>query len=85
MEHYSKKMKEYKLPFDSFIGGWFIDKPTCNDIVKYFKKTPDKFKSKGHVFNYGGRRINKKVKDSLDLPISTQQFLPPFKSYRDRL
>ena len=85
MEHYSKKMKEYKLPFDSFIGGWFIDKPTCNNIVKYFKKTPDKFKSKGHVFNHGGRRINKKVKDSLDLPISTQQFSPPFKSYRDKL
>ena len=78
-------MKEYKLPFDSFIGGWFIDKPICNDIVKYFKNTPDKFKSRGHVFNYGGRRINKKVKDSLDLPISTQQFSPPFKSYRDKL
>ena len=78
-------MKEYKLPFDSFIGGWFIDKPTCNDIVKYFKNTPDKFKNKGHVFNYGGRRINKKVKDSLDLPISTKQLSPPFKNYRDNL
>ena len=78
-------MKEYKLPFDSFIGGWFIDKPTCNNIIKYFKNTPDKFKNKGHVFNYGGRRISKKVKDSLDLPISPKQLSPPFKNYRDKL
>ena len=32
-------MKEYKLPLDSFIGGWFIDKTVCDDLVKYFKDT----------------------------------------------
>ena len=78
-------MKEYKLPLDSFIGGWFIDKTVCDDIVKYFKGTPNKFKNKGHVYNSGERKINKKIKDSLDLPISKKQFLPPFNNYRKEL
>ena len=78
-------MKEYKLPLDSFIGGWFIDKTVCDNLVKYFKDTPNKFKSKGYVFNYGRNMINKKVKDSLDLPISSKQLSPPFKNYRDKL
>ena len=78
-------MKEYKLPLDSFIGGWFINKTVCDDLVKYFKDTPNKFKSKGYVFNYGKNMINKKVKDSLDLPISPKQLSPPFKNYRDKL
>ena len=78
-------MKEYKLPLDSFIGGWFIDKTICDNLVKYFKDTPNKFKSKGYVFNYGRNMINKKVKDSLDLPISSKQLSPPFKNYRDKL
>tara|TARA_Y100000401_G_scaffold22240_1_gene14928 strand:- start:96 stop:701 length:606 start_codon:yes stop_codon:yes gene_type:complete len=85
MEHYNKKMKEYKLPLNSFIGGWFINKSTCNAIVKYFKDTPNKFKNKGHVYNSGERKINKKIKDSLDLPISKKQFLPPFNNYRKEL
>jgi len=78
-------MKEYKLPLDSFIGGWFIDKTVCDNLVKYFKNTPNKFKSKGYVFNYGRNMINKKVKDSLDLPISSKQLSPLFKNYRDKL
>ena len=78
-------MKEYKLPLDSFIGGWFINKTDCDDLVKYFKDTPNKFKSKGYVFNYGKNMINKKVKDSLDLPISPKQLSSPFKNYRDKL
>tara|TARA_B100000900_G_scaffold390139_1_gene383599 strand:- start:123 stop:710 length:588 start_codon:yes stop_codon:yes gene_type:complete len=78
-------MKEYKLPLDSFIGGWFIDKTVCDNLVKYFKDTPNKFKSKGYVFNYGRNMINKKVKDSLDLPISSKQLSPLFKNYRDKL
>ena len=78
-------MKEYKLPLDSFIGGWFINKTVCDDLVKYFKDTPNKFKSKGYVFNYGKNMINKKVKDSLDLPISPKQLSSPFKNYRDKL
>jgi len=44
-------MKEYKLPYDSFIGGWFIDKDICDNIVKYFKDTPSKFKKEGSVFD----------------------------------
>jgi len=78
-------MKEYKLPYDSFIGGWFIDKDICDNIVKYFKDTPSKFKKEGSVFDKEGRSINKKVKDSLDLPICPDQYTPLFNNYRNKL
>tara|TARA_E500000318_G_scaffold69767_1_gene64539 strand:- start:172 stop:756 length:585 start_codon:yes stop_codon:yes gene_type:complete len=78
-------MKEYKLPYDSFIGGWFIDKDICDNIVKYFKDTPNKFKTEGNVYSKKGRTIDKKVKDSLDLSICPKQYSPLFSNYRDKL
>ena len=29
-------MKEYNLPYKSFIAGWFIDPTICNKLLKYF-------------------------------------------------
>jgi uncharacterized phiE125 gp8 family phage protein len=29
-------MKEYKLPFESFVAGWMAPKKLCDDIVKYY-------------------------------------------------
>ena len=78
-------MKEYKLPYDSFIGGWFIDKDICDNIVKYFKDTPNKFKTEGNVYSKKGRTIDKKVKDSLDLSICPKQYSSLFSNYRDKL
>jgi hypothetical protein len=78
-------MKEYKLPYDSFIGGWFIDKDICDNIVKYFKDTPNKFKTEGNVYSKKGRTIDKKVKDSLDLSICPKQYSPLFSDYREKL
>ena len=78
-------MKEYKLPYDSFIGGWFIDKDMCDNIVKYFKDTPNKFKTEGNVYSKKGRTIDKKVKDSLDLTVCPKQYSPLFSKYRDKL
>ena len=31
-------MKKYKLPKDSFIGGWFIPEKVCDRLVSYFNK-----------------------------------------------
>ena len=28
---------EEKLPYESFIGGWYIDKNICDDMVEYHK------------------------------------------------
>ena len=30
-------MKEYKLPLDSFIGGWFLPTKVCDELVSYYK------------------------------------------------
>jgi hypothetical protein len=78
-------MKEYKLPYDSFIGGWFIDKTVCDNIVKYFKDTPNKFKTEGNVYGKKGKTIDKKVKDSLDLIVCPKQYSPLFNNYREEL
>jgi len=78
-------IKEYKLPFESFVGGWFIDDKICENIIDYFNKIPEKFKSKGHSFYNDERVVNKKVKDSTDLYVTHSHYLPPFDSYREQL
>ena len=78
-------MKEYKLPYDSFIGGWFIDKDICDNIVKYFKDTPNKFKTEGNVYSKKGRTIDKKVKDSTDISIDNYNVDDEIIKYRKEL
>lgn len=78
-------MKEYKLPYNSFIGGWFIDKDVCDNIIKYFKDTPYKFKNEGNVYGKEGKTIDKTVKDSLDLIICPKQYSPLLNNYRENL
>ena len=34
-------LKEEKLPFDSFIGGWYIPEKMCDDIIQYHKDNKD--------------------------------------------
>jgi len=60
--------KEFKLPSNSFIGGWFIPKKTCNDLIKYFNKNK-KFQSPGKFAVNEKFYINKKNKDSMDISI----------------
>tara|TARA_R100000988_G_scaffold38650_1_gene19300 strand:+ start:415 stop:999 length:585 start_codon:yes stop_codon:yes gene_type:complete len=33
-------MLEEKLPFNSFIGGWYIPEKTCDDLVDYYNENP---------------------------------------------
>ena len=33
-------MKEHKFPYESFIGGWYIDPKICDGIVDIFKENP---------------------------------------------
>ena len=58
-------MIEYKLPNESFIGGWFISEKTCDDVIDYFNKVKDKMGAPGRLFN----GVDKKKKDSLDVGI----------------
>lgn len=80
-------MKEYKLPIETFMGGWFIDNKICDDIIKHFKKSKEKrqgiFESKKE--NNSDIKIDKQVKDSVDLYISNKNFKQPFLNYQKEL
>jgi len=80
-------MKEYKLPIETFMGGWFIDNKICDDIIKYFKKSKEK---RIGAFETGKENkitltSNKKIKDSVDLYISNNNFEHPFLNYQKEL
>jgi len=52
-----------------FIGGWYINKNVCTDLIKYFENSPNKIP--GSVYRKkGGVGVNKKVKLSTDVIIS---------------
>ena len=56
-------LKQYKLPKESFIGGWFIPKKICDKLISYY----DKFNSHVVPGTIGDRNVLKSVKDSMDL------------------
>jgi len=61
-------LKEYKLPLNTFIGGWFIPEKICDDLIKYFNKNK-KNQTEGLFRMNNNLIINKKEKDSKDLMI----------------
>ena len=78
-------MKEYKLPVESFFGAWFIDTKICDDLVKFYKKIPKKFKSLGRVVRNNVPTIEPETKDSIELKISHTDIESPIKEYRNAL
>jgi len=74
-------MKEYKTKYNSFIGGWFIPKEICKNIINYFEKNKEK-SIEGCFGATNNKEINKNIKDSRDLKIQTIYSEPPFDQYR---
>jgi len=63
-------LKEEKLPFESFIGGWYIPKETCNKIIE-FHKTHPKLHTEGNVYtDVNTLGVNTSVKESIDICLS---------------
>ena len=62
-------MIEHELPYESFIGGWYIPENICNNLIDYFKKNK-KLSEKGKTLS----GINLDIKDSLDLSITIDDF-----------
>ena len=73
-------MKEHKFPFNSFIGGWYIDKKICDNIIDAFKKHE-------HMAVAGSTAmgIDLKKKDSKDVGVCYDNFSEPFGEYRTNL
>ena len=70
-------MKEYKLPLDSFIGGWFLPTKVCDELVSYYNEfnkhaTPGKSGGGKIRKNIKSHRTKYKLKSKLrDFPISS--------------
>jgi len=73
--------KEYKLPKESFISGWFIPEKICDDLIFYYKKfkknaIPGKFNKPNYAIE------TKNYKESLDLFVKPNNCEPEILSYR---
>ena len=73
----NEKLKEYPIDFKSFIGGWYIPKDVCDEVLKFMDANKDKF-TEG--LSLAGN--DKEHKDSLDLYIPYDYFEYPFNVYR---
>jgi len=61
-------LKEFKFRKDSFLGGWFISKKVCDDLIRFKNENINRF-HKGRLFNQNNE-VNINYKDSLDLGIT---------------
>ena len=75
-------MKPFKLNNKlDFIAGWYIDKKICDKMIKYFEETDKNdagVKQEGLLIYDDKPKIDKSIKNSIDLPIfSTTQDKAP--------
>ena len=62
-------MRSHSLnKLNNFIGGWYISKEVCRDLIKYYEQSSDK--SDGMVAFNGISVVNKSIKSSTDVNIS---------------
>ena len=60
------------LPYESFIGGWFIDESICDELIDFHKNSSNKVDGKQE--EDGKLIINKNIKDSTDVGIWPKDF-----------
>ena len=70
-------MKEYRLnKNNNFIEGYYLsDLSLCDSLINFFEKSDNK------ILGETGRGVNKKLKDSLDLPLNTNNISKELHSY----
>ena len=67
-------MKEYKLPLESFVGGYMAPAKLCDEIMDYFHNNKDK-QYTGMVSNF---KVQPEIKESTDIEIWPHDLFPPF-------
>lgn len=70
--------KEELLPFDSFIGGWYMDEKICDEIINYHKSNSN-LQYKGR----SGGKIDLNIKDSIDVSIDLSKNFKDKKIFED--
>jgi prolyl 4-hydroxylase len=63
------KLKEEKFDIESFIGGWYIPKKVCQDLITFFEKNKQRHQP-GLVFHAGQKTVRSEHKDSTDIYLS---------------
>ena len=59
-------MSEFELPYQSFIGGWFIDESICDRLIDFFESKSD-YHFKGNAI---GHEVNKDLVDDTRINLS---------------
>jgi prolyl 4-hydroxylase len=77
-------LKEFELPFNSFIGGWFIDETVCDKIIDYFNQNSH-LHQQGKTFKEADAILNTETKESTDLVINSNWPIYPTNLYQDEL
>jgi hypothetical protein len=77
-------MKEHQVnQLNNFIGGWYIDKKVCDDLLIYFDNHPHKVPG---LSGFEGKQgIHKEIKDSIDLPFPQPGVQPEIDTYLSSL
>jgi hypothetical protein len=75
-------LKEYVLPYESFMGGWFIPEKLCDDIITYFNNNKN-HQEPGKIGEK--RQLDFYQKDSTDMYINNNNFNYPFNEYQKYL
>jgi len=76
-------MKEEYFSHDSFIGGWYINKKLCDNLIKFYENSPDK--TIGYFGRNGGTLVDDKIKDSIDMTIQPDNKNKLITRYREEL
>ena len=74
-------LKEYILPYESFMGGWVIPEKLCDDIIIYFNNNKDNWVQGRNGINV----VDLNKKESIDLHIDKCNFDYPFNEYQKYL
>ena len=75
-------MKEYIIPHNSFIGGWYIPPVICDELINLFNE--NKQAQRPGVVGFTSK-ITKEVKDSIDISLDPNWEEPRFMKYKKAL
>ena len=69
-------MNSYEIPYESFIGGWFISENICDKVIEYFESSKDHFKG-----TVGGKEYDKDLLDDTRINITKEVLIKDLEDY----
>ena len=78
-------MKEYKFPTQSLIGGWFINKNICDNLINYFNSHKSLQKIGKISDTKLISKVDKNFKECRQISIDKDNYENPFLEYRVEL